>query len=308
MGKFYFQATLITAIILGLIGFLWGDILPLPAPFTPVQSRALYALVGVMAALLLFNRVASWIVRTTTHLFTQAVLWVATEVVNQIVRAASRGKLNLPWVEEEHHPLPTEVGAIILDTSSIIDGRIIEVAKLGFLAGLVLVPEFVLVELQQVADSADSIKRARGRRGFNIVNDLKKIKGLRLQVVDGQLSADGIPGKTVDDKLINLAKMLKAKILTCDFNLANVAKLRGITVLNLNELGNALKTLPLPGEKLTVKLLHQGKDQDQGVGYLADGAMVVVGGGSSKIGQEIEVEITKILQGSAGRMIFGKLV
>ncbi|MBI4036827.1 TRAM domain-containing protein [Candidatus Daviesbacteria bacterium] len=306
MSKFYFRATLVAAIILGLVGFLWGDILPLPAPFTLAQSKALYALIGVMAALLLFSKVASWVIHTTTHLFTQAVMWIATEVVNQFVRAASRGRMSLPWMEEEHHQPVTEAGAVILDTSSIIDGRITEVAKLGFLAGLVLVPEFVLVELQQVADSSDSIKRARGRRGFTIVNDLKKIRGLRLQIIDGEMSVDKVPGKTVDDKLVNLAKMLKAKILTCDFNLANVAKLRGITVLNLNELGNALKTLPLPGEKLTVKLLHPGKDQDQGVGYLADGAMVVVGGGANQIGKEIEVEITKILQGSAGRMIFAK--
>lgn len=308
MSKFHFWATLITALMLGLAGFLLGESFPLSTPFTLMQTKVVFALAGVLIGLLSFARLSSWIVRTVTILVANAISRLATEIINQITRAASRGlpflPMSSPRNDSSTEPLRQNMGgALILDTSSIIDGRILDVSRTGFLSGLILVPNFVLIELQQVADSADSLKRARGRRGFEIINSLKKLPGLKVEVWDKELA-----GKAVDDKLIRLGKILHGKILTCDFNLNRVAKLQGVTVLNLNDLGNALKTLPIPGERLTLKIAHQGKDDHQGVGYLTDGTMVVVKEASSLLDQEVTVEVAKILQGQAGRMIFGKLV
>lgn len=303
MSKFHFWAAIVLAFVLGLSGLALAQSLPLPPPFTPNKTRAIYVLIGVLIALSYFSRLSRFVVMTTTSLAKKVVSDLASELLDQFNKATTRKQImpeGTPAQMEEY------AGAIILDTSSIIDGRILDVAKAGFILGLILVPEFVLREMQQVADSADHIKRSRGRRGFEIINELKKVKGLKLQVWDGE--AEKLPGKGVDDKLISLAKMFKAKILTCDFNLGSVAKLQNVKVLNFNELSNVLKTLPIPGEILSVKISHPGKDKDQGVGYLPDGAMVVVKEASSLVNKEVEVEVTKILQSSAGRMIFGKLI
>lgn len=192
---------------------------------------------------------------------------------------------------------------LILDTSAIIDGRILDIAKAGFISGLVLVPQFVLIELQQVADSADSLKRARGRRGFEVVEELKKTKTIRIEVWDKEQN-----GKQVDDKLINLAKSLHGRIVTCDFNLNKLAQITNISVLNVNDLANAVKTISLPGETIELKIMHLGKDRNQGIGYLADGTMIVIAEAADKIGQTVKVEVTKNIQTPAGRMIFAKLV
>lgn len=192
---------------------------------------------------------------------------------------------------------------LILDTSAIIDARILDIAKTGFIGGLILVPKFVLTELQQVADSSDSLKRARGRRGFEMVEELKKLKTVQLQVWDKEQN-----GKAVDDKLLNLAKALNGRIVTTDFNLNKLASVWNIAVLNVNDLANAVKVVCLPGEKFEVKIVHLGKDNRQGVGYLEDGTMVVVSAAADKIGQQVEIEVTKNIQTPAGRMIFGKEV
>ncbi len=192
---------------------------------------------------------------------------------------------------------------LILDTSAIIDGRILDIAKTGFISGLVLVPKFVLTELQQVADSSDDLKRQRGRHGFETIEELKKIKALRIEVWDKDQS-----GKLVDDKIINLAKGVNGKIVTTDFNLNKVASVSNIAVLNVNDLANAVKTVSLPGENFEIKIMHLGKDKQQGVGYLKDGTMVVISDGASNIGKTIKVEVTKNIQTPAGRMIFAKLV
>lgn len=193
------------------------------------------------------------------------------------------------------------VRPLILDTSAIIDGRILDIAKTGFVNGLLLVPKFVLTELQQVADSADNLKRARGRRGFDVVEELKKIKQIKLEIWDKDSS-----GKLVDDKLLNLAKNLNGKILTTDFNLNRLASVSNIAVLNVNDLANAVKTVSLPGEKLDLKIVHLGKDKEQGVGYLADGTMVVVSDAAQSLGKTLKLEVTKNIQTPAGRMIFAK--
>lgn len=304
MGKFQFWATLITAFVLGLVGFILGGILPLP--FIDGQSRAFYALLGVLLGLLTFVRFSSWMAAAFARLAARLMARLAGEVAHQVTRATSRGLTLLPGRREAEEPANPDYskwyGATILDTSSIIDGRILEVAEAGFLSGQVLIPSFVLRELQQVADSVDSLKRSRGRRGFEVVSRLKKVRGVKVKVWDKE-----VPGKAVDDCLVELGKNIKGKILTCDFNLNRVAKLEGVVVLNLNELANALKALPVPGETLTVKLVHVGKDPDQGVGYLSDGTMVVIQDAATLVGDDLEVEVTKVLQGSAGRMIFGKI-
>ncbi|MCL5784980.1 MAG: hypothetical protein M1142_06550 [Patescibacteria group bacterium] len=308
MSKFHFWATVVTAFILGLVGVLLGGALPLPSPFTTGQTRAVYGLIGVLVGLLTFASLASWVVKTTTRLVKQVTTRVAFEIINQLTNLSSRGLSLLPTSGRTGSTGSGEDnlsigGAMILDTSCIIDGRILDVAKTGFLAGLILVPGFVLTELQQVADSADAVKRARGRRGFEIIDALKKVGGLKLEVWDKDLA-----GKTVDDKLVRLGKALHGRVVTCDFNLNRVATLRGVRVLNLNELANSLKTLPVPGEELMVKIIQPGKDKNQGVGYLRDGTMVVVKEAASLIGREINIEVAKIIQGPAGRMIFGKKV
>lgn len=299
MKKAHFWSAVGLALILGLLGFLLGGIFPLPTPFTTTKTREVYALLGILISVLIFAPLSSWVVRTTTKLAADAMARIAAEITNHLTSRR-------PVSPETIAQLVAQEG-VVLDTSVIIDGRVLEVAKTGFLSGLLLLPDFVLKELQQVADSGDALKRSRGRRGFEIVGELRKVKGVKLQVWE-ESSADIPLGREVDDKLITLARAVKGKILTCDYNLSQVAKLRGIRVLNLNELANTLKTLPVPGEKLTVKILHGGKDKDQGVGYTLDGVMVVVKDAAALIGKEIDVEVTKILQGSSGRMIFGKKV
>lgn len=308
MSKGSFWSAVGLACLLGLIGFILGGVFPLPNPFNIARTREVYALLGILVSVLIFAPLSAWVVRTSSHLARQAVLWLAAEVAEQVTNL-TRSRLHHLPVMDSQRPEGDLKGEepVILDTSSLIDGRILEVGRAGFLNGWILLPDFVLKELQQVADSSDALKRARGRRGFEVVNQLKKIKGIKLQIWEERDTQWG-KGKEVDDKLVLLAKALSGRIMTCDFNLNRVAKIQGVKVMNLNELSNALKTLPVPGEKLKVKILHNGKDRDQGVGYTLDGAMVVVKDGASLLGTEVEMEVTKILQGPAGRMIFGKKV
>ena len=190
----------------------------------------------------------------------------------------------------------------ILDTSVIIDGRIADIAETGFFDGTVVTPQFVLRELQLVADSGDSLKRNRGRRGLDILQRLQKVPSLQVQIVE-----DDFPGvREVDLKLIELAKLYEGKIITNDFNLNKVAQLQGVEVLNINELANALKPIVLPGESMRVFILKEGKEYNQGVAYLDDGTMVVVDNARKMIGKNIDVAVTSVLQTTAGKMIFGK--
>ncbi len=190
----------------------------------------------------------------------------------------------------------------ILDTSVIIDGRIADIAETGFLDGTIVIPQFVLRELQLVADSADSLKRNRGRRGLDILQRLQKVASLQIQIVE-----DDFPTvREVDIKLIELAKLYEGKIITNDFNLNKVAQLQGVEVLNINELANSLKPIVLPGESMKVFILKEGKEYNQGVAYLDDGTMVVVDNARKMIGKTIEISVTSVLQTTAGKMIFGK--
>jgi uncharacterized protein YacL len=188
----------------------------------------------------------------------------------------------------------------ILDTSVIIDGRISDICETGFLEGTLVVPQFVLRELQQVADSSDSLKRNRGRRGLDILQKVQKMANVHVQIVEKDFPAI----REVDLKLIELARRMNGKIVTNDFNLNKVAQLRGVQVLNINELANSLKPVVLPGELMRVFVLKEGKEPGQGVGYLDDGTMVVVDQGKRAIGRTIEVTVTSVLQTTAGKMIF----
>lgn len=194
-------------------------------------------------------------------------------------------------------------GAKILDTSSIIDGRIADMAETGFLDGPLLVPEFVLRELQMVADSQDGSKRQRGRRGMDVLQRMQSDGKIDVQIVKKDY-----PGvREVDQKLIELAREMNGKILTTDFNLNKVAHLHAVEVLNINDLANALKPVVLPGERMSVSILKEGKELNQGVGYLDDGTMVVVDHARRMIGRSVEIAVTSVLQTASGKMIFGRM-
>lgn len=209
-------------------------------------------------------------------------------------------------IEEVHFLGFTGKGAgdyRILDTSVVVDGRIADVCETGFVEGTLVVPRFVLEELQLIADSADSLKRSRGRRGLDILSRMQRMAGVYIEIAD----QDFPKIKGVDAKLVALAKKMNGKILTNDFNLNKVAELQGIKILNVNELANALKPVVLPGEMMTVKIIREGKEPGQGVAYLDDGTMIVVDGGSRFAGNTVDVVVTSVLQTTAGRMIFSEL-
>jgi len=192
--------------------------------------------------------------------------------------------------------------SILVDTSVIIDGRVADIAKTGFLPATLIIPHFVLNELQYIADSAESLRRQRGRRGMEVLSDLQKNKNINVVLSD--MDVENV--REVDEKLVVLARQMKAPILTNDYNLNRVAELQGVQVLNINELANAVKSILLPGEVLSIKVIQEGKEQDQGVAYLDDGTMVVVENGRDYLDKEILVTVTKVLQTAAGRMIFSK--
>ncbi|MCL6575372.1 PIN/TRAM domain-containing protein [Kyrpidia sp.] len=190
----------------------------------------------------------------------------------------------------------------ILDTSVIIDGRIADIVGTGFLDGVLVIPSFVLEELQHIADSSDVLKRNRGRRGLDILNRIQKEATVKVQIVE----TDFEDVQEVDSKLVRLAKKMQGKVVTNDFNLNKVCELQGVPVLNINDLANAVKPVVLPGEEIVVQVIKDGKEHGQGVGYLDDGTMIVVEGGRDYIGTHVDVLVTSVLQTSAGRMIFAK--
>lgn len=192
------------------------------------------------------------------------------------------------------------VPGIVVDTSVIIDGRIGDIARAGFVPGRLLVPRFVLAELQNIADSSDAMRRGRGRRGLEVLNTLRATDDVEVEVVD----QDFPDIKEVDAKLVHLGKILGAHILTTDYNLNRVAQIEGVRVLNVNELSNAVRPVVLPGERMMVKVVQAGKEKGQGVGYLPDGTMIVVDKGDKMIGQEVQTEITRVFQTVAGKMLF----
>lgn len=205
--------------------------------------------------------------------------------------------------QAEGIPDEAAAGTILLDTSVIIDGRIADIARTGFLVGSLLIPRFVLNELQYIADSSDSLRRQRGRRGMEVLSQLQKDNVIPVQISD--IDVEGI--REVDEKLVVLARQLSCSILTNDYNLNRIAELQGVKILNVNELANAVKTVFLPGESLTIDIIQEGREAGQGIAYLDDGTMVVVEDGRSRIGTQSTVTVTKVLQTAAGRMVFSRI-
>ena len=195
------------------------------------------------------------------------------------------------------------VNPILVDTSALIDGRIAEIVDSGFLFGTIVVPTFILLELQHIADSADDLKRGRGRRGLEILEQIKKSKFVKTVIYE--TPSEGL--KNIDERLLRLGKNMHAKILTTDFNLNKVATVSGVKILNVNELVNGIKTPFLPGEAIEVKVVSVGKEKEQGVGYMPDGTMIVVEKGASLVGRKVRVVVSRVFQTVAGRMIFVQL-
>ena len=200
--------------------------------------------------------------------------------------------------KKEGNTIPPKV----LDTSVIIDGRIADICKTGFIEGKLIIPKFVLDELQHIADSSDDLKRVRGRRGLDILNIIQKELDIEVEISEAKF--DDIP--EVDSKLLKLAQVLDGKVVTNDYNLNKVAQVQGVEVLNINELANAIKPVAIPGEEMIVQVVKEGKEHSQGIAYLDDGTMIVVDGGKKHMGETIRVLVTSVLQTPAGRMIFGK--
>jgi uncharacterized protein YacL len=226
---------------------------------------------------------------------------IATKKINDLINLPNIFKWNIgkekDIAKEDYKYQPK-----ILDTSVIIDGRIADVCKTGFVEGPLIIPEFVLEELRHIADSSDSLKRNRGRRGLDILNKIQKELIMEVQIVD----TDFEDIAEVDSKLVRLGQMMNGKIITNDFNLNKVSELQGVPVLNINELANAVKPVVLPGEEMVVQVIKEGKEMGQGVAYLDDGTMIVVDGGKKHIGETMDVMVTSVLQTAAGRMIFAK--
>ena len=223
-------------------------------------------------------------------------------VISFILQTKDDFRFIIPYVE--FSKATKGARPILIDTSVLIDGRINDIVRTGVIESQLVVPQFVLVELQQIADSADKLKRNRGRRGLDVLAKLRTSERTEVTIYDPHREEEAIP---VDQRLMELAKELNARVLTNDFNLNKVAQLRGVDVINLNELANALKPEVLPGEKMTVHIQKRGEDPGQGVGYLDDGTMVVVEQGANHLDQEVEFTVTNTRQTSAGKMIFGRV-
>jgi len=266
-------------------------------------GSAIGSILGIFGAYLFSLVIRNSLAESPTRSFLQIMVMLLMAYVGLVVGANKGDLLNL-----------SALGGVfggekqgkksykILDTSVIIDGRIADVAETGFLDGMLVIPQFVLRELQLVADSADSLKRNRGRRGLDILQRLQKVASVQIQIVEDDFPAV----REVDMKLIELAKLYEGKIITNDFNLNKVAQLQGVEVLNINELANSLKPIVLQGENMKVFILKEGKEYNQGVDYMDDGTMVVVDNARKMISKTIDISVTSVLQTTAGKMIFGK--
>ena len=285
MGIIYFEHRLKRATLKRLIGAAFGSIM------------------GIIGAVLISDMLTDTVFETNSLSFIKLFILFLMTYVGLVVGANKGDLLNLSALGGVFGgERPAKKAYKILDTSVVIDGRIADICETGFLDGILVIPHFVLRELQQVADSADTLKRNRGRRGLDILQRIQKMAGITVQFVEN----DFPQLREVDMKLIELAKEFDAKIVTNDFNLNKVAQLRGVEVLNINELANALKPVYLPGETMKVFILKEGKEFNQGIAYLDDGTMVVVDNARKMIGKTVESSVTSVLQTTAGKMIFGR--
>jgi uncharacterized protein YacL len=255
-----------------------------------------YALTSIKVPIL--NTVAPFLL---TLLFGYLGSQVGLKKRNEILSLFTRMKKK-SGEEDSNSNIEDRNALKILDTSVIIDGRIADICQTGFLEGTIVIPQFVLEELQHIADSSDVLKRNRGRRGLDILNRIQNELSVNVQIYEGDFEDI----QEVDSKLVKLAKLTNGIVVTNDFNLNKVCEFQKVAVLNINDLANAVKPVVLPGEEMTVQVIKDGKEQNQGVAYLDDGTMIVVEGGRDHIGKHITVLVTSVLQTSAGRMIFAK--
>lgn len=288
-------------ILAGVIGLITGLVIALLITqiYTAITNNYLYTVITVITYLVL------------GYLGVVIATKKGKGVISMVIASRTKTQVpaaNPPMPDVNYRPgKKSKSGSIpkILDTSVIIDGRISGIMKTGFLEGPIVIPEFVLVELRHIADSSDSLKRTRGRRGLDILNKMQEEYGIEIYNTENEKSLREIP--EVDVKLLKLAQLINGKVVTNDFNLNKVATINGVSVLNINELANTLKPVVIPGEEMTVNLVKQGKDSSQAVAYLDDGTMIVVEDGRRMIGKTADITVTSVLQTAAGRMIFGRL-
>ncbi len=326
------ERTLVMASLVGTFGFVFfyyyaalrnrgekvarnieSDILKIPA--NEMLPAAIGLICGLVVAFLLSQIINGIEVLQTAYINTilsTLLYFFFGSLGVSISRKKSGEYTRTPWFMSLAQKDPTAKGKgkgsaaspKILDTSVIIDGRIADILKTGFLEGDIVIPEFVLVELRHIADSSDSLKRNRGRRGLDVLKRIQTEYGIEIYNTDTEKALEDIP--EVDVKLLKLAQIMKGMVVTNDFNLNKVAAIKGVGVLNINELSNSVKPVVLPGEDMQIFLVKEGKENDQGVAYLDDGTMIVVEDGKRHIGKTIEATVTSVLQTSAGRMIFAK--
>jgi uncharacterized protein YacL len=261
-------------------------------------------LLGILVALLIGYSPLMEYADEKVQWFVRLGLFLAFSYIGIILAMRSNKEdfsLIIPYVR--FRPQSQSDNLLLLDTSVIIDGRIADLIETHFLEGLIVVPRFVLREIQQIADSTDPIKRARGRRGLEMLNRIQHHTGIEVRIHDGDFPEE----KDVDSKLVRLARNLNARLFTNDYNLAKVAELQKINYVNLHEVAKCLKVILLPGEILRLKIVREGKDKGQGIGYMPDGTMVVVNNGQSHIGQQVEVEVQSLLQTGAGIIVFAEM-
>jgi uncharacterized protein YacL len=294
------------AILLGLgsaVGIIYFEHRLKRATLKRLIGAAAGSIMGIIGAVLISGMLTDTVFDANSLSFIKLFILFLMTYVGLVVGANKGDLLNLSalgGIFGSDRPLKKSYK--ILDTSVVIDGRIADICETGFLDGILVIPHFVLRELQQVADSADTLKRNRGRRGLDILQRIQKMAGITVQFVENDFPQI----REVDMKLIELAREFDAKIVTNDFNLNKVAQLRGVEVLNINELANALKPVYLPGETMKVFILKEGKEFNQGIAYLDDGTMVVVDNARKMIGKTVESSVTSVLQTTAGKMIFGR--
>jgi uncharacterized protein YacL len=258
--------------------------------------------IGILTAqLLLFP--LSYLITDESRILSSFILSAVLGYSGLLIGLGRGKNMTIPAIMRLFKGQEIEEDLKILDTSVIIDGRIADVVEIGFVEGTFIIPQFILQELQYIADSPDPIRRTKGRRGLDILHRIQKLANINVRIVEEDFSKI----KEVDAKLIALARLFSAKVITNDFNLSKVAQLQGVSVLNINELANILKPVVLPGESLNLFIAKEGKEHNQGVAYLDDGTMVVVENARKLIGKNIDLTVTSVLQTTAGRMIFARI-
>lgn len=280
-------------------------------PATDVMASTVGLIIGLVIAYFL-SKIYVGLVPSLVGLILNIVSYVLLGLLGLSIGSRMRKDVNLQNFvaagragDSKARKKTSDAAPKILDTSVIIDGRILDIMKTGFIEGNIVIPEFVLVELRHIADSSDSLKRNRGRRGLDVLNKIQSDYGIEIYNTDKEKALEEIP--EVDVKLLKLAQIMNGKVVTNDFNLNKVAVIQEVPVLNINELANTLKPVVLPGEDMEVFLVKEGKENNQAVAYLDDGTMIVVEDGRREIGKTVDIIVTSVLQTSAGRMIFGKI-